>query len=401
VLWGDNGFHLGEKLHWRKFVLWEEATRVPLIVSMPPGEGRRRIHAPVSLMDVFPTILDVCGLEPEDGIDGESLLPLLNGTTRTTPAISTWGPGNHSARTTPWRLTRYRDGTEELYDHRVDPYEWTNLAGVEAFDAVRARLRRALPGSDVDAPPRAAGRPLGRGPAWLGIGAQRSGTTWFTSLLLQHPEVRLSTEDRKELHALYRDLDGGAGLEAYRALFDTDGLPGEWTPYYLRAPWVPAVAAKACRPQAPILVLLRDPIERFASAMRFYGGRRAHETAELDAAARVRLVSSDVTWAGMYATQLAAWEAHFDRERLVVMQYEAVRHDPDAAVAAVWRVLGLDPVPLKDVDAPSRVSSTNEWAWPAGLKEALRTIYAAEARQLEARWGFDLGLWPNFGDDQR
>src|SRR5262249_3632850 len=65
VFWGDNGFHLGEKLHWRKFVLWEEATRVPLIVVEPGASRRhRRVHDPVSLIDIFPTLLAVCGLSP-------------------------------------------------------------------------------------------------------------------------------------------------------------------------------------------------------------------------------------------------------------------------------------------------------------------------------------------------
>ena len=147
VLWGDNGFHLGEKLHWRKFVLWEEATRVPLVIVVPGGPPQLpRVHLPVSLIDLHPTVLDLCGLERDAGADGSSLLGLMNGREASRPpAVMTWGRGNHSVRTAGWRLTRYVDGTVELYDHGTDPHEWTNLAGDPRFDGVRGSLERRLP----------------------------------------------------------------------------------------------------------------------------------------------------------------------------------------------------------------------------------------------------------------
>jgi arylsulfatase A-like enzyme len=148
IFWGDNGFHLGEKLHWRKFVLWEEATRVPLII-VPPRAGRRhvRVHEPVGLVDIFPTILQLCEISLSARVDGESLAPLLSGAEaeRRKPAIMTWGRGNHSVRTSQWRLTRYADGTEELYDHRTDPHEWTNLASLPEFTRMRQELSRWIP----------------------------------------------------------------------------------------------------------------------------------------------------------------------------------------------------------------------------------------------------------------
>ena len=148
VVWGEHGFHLGEKRHWRKFALWEEATRVPLIIVTPgQKDANQRIHAPVSLIDLFPTLLGLCGVSPQTDIDGDDLSRLLNGSRRerSAPPVMTWERGNHSVRTRDWRFTRYVDGTEELYDHNIDHHEWTNLAGVRAFDNVCAELRRWLP----------------------------------------------------------------------------------------------------------------------------------------------------------------------------------------------------------------------------------------------------------------
>ncbi|MCA8901939.1 MAG: sulfatase [Hyphomonas sp.] len=148
VLWGDNGFHLGEKLHWRKFVLWEEATRVPLIMAPPSGAPCLARHdEPVSLIDIFPTLCDMAGIDSLPDIDGASLAPLLTDTaaTRAEPPLMTWLPGNRSVRAGHWRYTRYSDGSEELYDQSADPFEWTNLARDLRFAEVLDRLRPVCP----------------------------------------------------------------------------------------------------------------------------------------------------------------------------------------------------------------------------------------------------------------
>lgn len=142
VLWGDNGFHLGEKLHWRKFVLWEEATRVPLIISTPDHSFAPRVNDPVSLIDIWPTLLDLVGAKPMAEVDGKSLTPLMRGEICDRPVFTTWLRDNHSLRYGQWRYTRYSDASEELYDHVSDPYEWTNRAADPNFSSDLAAIRQ-------------------------------------------------------------------------------------------------------------------------------------------------------------------------------------------------------------------------------------------------------------------
>lgn len=147
VLWSDHGWHLGEKLHWRKFTLWEEATRNVLTFAAPGVEGGRRCGAPVNLLDVYPTLVALCGLEPRESLEGKSLVPLLQDTETAweEPTLTTHGYNNHSLRSRRWRYTRYPDGSEELYDHDNDPMEWNNLAADPAYDEIKKELSAFLP----------------------------------------------------------------------------------------------------------------------------------------------------------------------------------------------------------------------------------------------------------------
>jgi arylsulfatase A-like enzyme len=158
VLWSDHGWHLGEKLHWRKFSLWEEATRNVLMV-VAPGVTRPGVRSarPVSLMDIYPTLLGLCGLPSREGLQGESLLSLLRDpqASREAPALTTYLQGNHSLRSERWRYIRYSDGGEELHDHDADEMEWTNLASDPAHAEAKAALAKWLPTSDAPPSPRA------------------------------------------------------------------------------------------------------------------------------------------------------------------------------------------------------------------------------------------------------
>ena len=151
VLWSDHGFHLGEKLRWAKRTLWEETTRVPLIIAGPGVRAEQNCSRPVGLIEVYPTLTELCELPPKDGLEGVSLRPLLDDASSEwgRPALTTFGPNNHSIRTEFWRYTRYADGSEELYDHRTDPNEWNNLAGNSGYTAVIEDHRKFLPSVNV------------------------------------------------------------------------------------------------------------------------------------------------------------------------------------------------------------------------------------------------------------
>ena len=152
VFWGDHGWHLGEKSHWRKFALWEEATRAPLIWVAPgvakPGTKSDR---PVDFMSIYPTLAELCGIPTPRHVEGTSIRPLLANpnATWTTPAVTTYRYKNHTARTSDWRYIRYENGDEELYDERKDPNEYTNLAAKPEFAAKKTELAKFLPQSDA------------------------------------------------------------------------------------------------------------------------------------------------------------------------------------------------------------------------------------------------------------
>jgi arylsulfatase A-like enzyme len=101
----------------------------------------------VSLIDIYPTLIDLCGLPPRDGLDGRSLQSLLKnpGQTWDHPVVTTFGFNNHAIQIARWRYIRYADGGEELYDHARDPNEWKNLASHRQYQATILDLKTHLP----------------------------------------------------------------------------------------------------------------------------------------------------------------------------------------------------------------------------------------------------------------
>jgi len=129
VLYSDHGFHLGEKEHWAKRTLWEVGTRVPMIIA-GPGVARGKVcRRPVQLLDVYPTLLELAGLNKDDKLEGHSMVALLKNPDAEWPhmARTSFGPGNYSLRSERYRYIHYNDGSEEFYDHANDPCEWENL----------------------------------------------------------------------------------------------------------------------------------------------------------------------------------------------------------------------------------------------------------------------------------
>ena len=148
ILWADHGYHLGDKEATVKFTLWEKANHVPFIIVAPgvttPGT---RCDQPVGLVDIYPTLIELAGLSEKPELDGSSLVPLLKNPAAKwdRPAIMTQLRGNHAVRSERWRYIRYSDGSEELYDHDQDPWEWTNLAEDPRYIKVIADHKQWLP----------------------------------------------------------------------------------------------------------------------------------------------------------------------------------------------------------------------------------------------------------------
>jgi arylsulfatase A-like enzyme len=147
VLWSDHGYHVGEKNRFAKQALWDRANRVPLIVAEPGQSGGRVCSRPVGLIDLYPTLLEMCDLPANKMNEGRSIVGLLNDPSSPwpTPTITTYGRNNHAIQTERYRLYRYEDGSMELYDHREDPNEWHNVANDPAMRGVVQRLSSSFP----------------------------------------------------------------------------------------------------------------------------------------------------------------------------------------------------------------------------------------------------------------
>jgi arylsulfatase A-like enzyme len=126
---------------------------VPLVFAGPGIGKNARSTRPAELLDIYPTLVELCGLSGRNDLEGHSLVPQLQDpqAERPWPAITSHNQGNHGVRTERWRYIRYADGSEELYDLRNDPREWTNLAGDPEYADTLVGHRRWLP--KIDAPP--------------------------------------------------------------------------------------------------------------------------------------------------------------------------------------------------------------------------------------------------------
>ena len=160
MLWGDHGWHLSEKMKYGKTDLWEESCRVPLLVSVPGiTKPDFKCEGVVNLLDMYPTLVELCGLPPNAENEGRSFAPLLKNPSMewNVPTLTTYQYKNHSLTDGRYRYTWYggkADGAEELYDHSVDPLEHTNLAANPESQEIIALFKKYLPTHDEPNAPR-------------------------------------------------------------------------------------------------------------------------------------------------------------------------------------------------------------------------------------------------------
>jgi arylsulfatase A-like enzyme len=155
ILWGDHGWHLGEKQHWGKWTGWRRSTKVPLII-VPPKSAKENFQSnvqcsePVSLLDLYPTLIDLTASQSKPELKGTSLVPLLKNPKEKTNryALTIFDKANYSLTGTKYHYIRYNDGSEELYNFKNDPYEWENLASKPEHQKQIKKMKKHLPISD-------------------------------------------------------------------------------------------------------------------------------------------------------------------------------------------------------------------------------------------------------------
>lgn len=154
ILWSDHGYHHGEKFHWGKHTLWERTSNIPFMWAGPGIARDEPVDATVSSIDIFPTLVELCGVEDSQARDGTSLVPVLQHPQRAKDRnvlLPGMKPEEYAVINQRWRYIHYADETEELYDLRKDPNEWENLAHVSKYEKVKSELRGSAPKTFADA----------------------------------------------------------------------------------------------------------------------------------------------------------------------------------------------------------------------------------------------------------
>jgi arylsulfatase A-like enzyme len=148
VLWSDHGYSLGEKNRSAKQSLWDRSTRAPLIIKDLNTKPGQKCPAPVQLIDMYPTLIDLCDLSKLDYLDGNSLAPLLENPGKKWNHSSKvmYGEGNIALVGQRYRLIQYEDGAQEFYDLKKDPNEWYNLAGKKRHRKTIEIMQKDMPG---------------------------------------------------------------------------------------------------------------------------------------------------------------------------------------------------------------------------------------------------------------
>jgi hypothetical protein len=241
-------------------------------------------------------------------------------------------------------------------------------------------------------------------PDFVIVGAEKSGTSRWLRLLRSHPDVHVATGGR-ELHfwdAFHTRWPGPEDIERYHRMFPRPpgARAGEKTPQYMSLWWVPAMLAIAA-PEAAIIVMLRDPLERYVSGRTQLDKYRPLEgDARAGAAFRRRVVEQSMH-RGEYARQLEWLRLAFPPERILVLQHEACIADPQGMFDRTTDHIGLARHQLPPEVLEEQVNAA--WLEPVPIeperRALLRELYRPEVLRLrELVPDLDLTLWPNYAD---
>lgn len=266
----------------------------------------------------------------------------------------------------------------------------------------RIRLRRRL-GLSIKAPPGWAEGP----PEFVGVGTQRSGTTWWFRQIIRHPRVVAPWgKERHYFDRFWRDRFSAEDRDGYRRLFPrpSGAITGEWTPRYMYDPWTPALLHEAA-PEARILILLRDPWRRLVSGIaheervlsRFLRDEEGAVSRHLRRARgdHLRLmIRHEALRRSLYTDQVRRIVERFDRERVLVLQYERCVQEPDAELARTFAFLGLDGPAGLTVERRS-LPPAQASGIAAAVEEEMRERLCEDVGRLAALVPeIDTGLWP-------
>lgn len=247
-------------------------------------------------------------------------------------------------------------------------------------------------GFDFAPPTRSAGEVTGP-PDFVGVGVQKGGTSWWFELLLEHPDVYARPGIPKERHFLTRFCTrpfGPSEVADYHGWFPrTPGtVTGEWTPDYFAYPWVAPLLAEAA-PDARLLVLVRDPVERFRSGLTFRLAMGAPHTSATVA---------DAVRQGFYARHLRRLLEFFPTGQVLVQQYERCTADPGAELARTQAFLGLAPHEPPEIRREVNVSGGRKVSLDPAAAARLADLYRPDSLELaEMVPTLDLSLWPSVG----
>jgi hypothetical protein len=257
-------------------------------------------------------------------------------------------------------------------------------------------------------------------PDFVGVGVHRSGTSWWYELLVNHPAVErvagtrrhlrlneaiepgravpavMMQPLRKELHFFDPFVERPllpADAEVYQRFFPrpAGSIAGEWTPGYMSDFWVPPLLARVA-PNAKLLVMLRDPIERLRSALAL--AARAVERRGSRLALDIWNTERE---RGRYSAHISRVLRHFDREQLLVLQYERCTREPRQQLRRTYEFL--------DLNRPDHVPAALETqrrrrpkpAFPEEARRQLVWELEDDVHELAKRFPeIDVELWPNF-----